>query len=68
MIAVRIVALAKAVSAAERACGSFIDADTSELSQLDDRALLDLIQLASELRDRAHDVATAAAALRVERA
>lgn len=46
----RIIALAKAVTAAEAAAQGFVDAETSELSQLDKRELEQLVALTSTQR------------------
>jgi uncharacterized protein YfaQ (DUF2300 family) len=59
----RIIALAKAVTAAEAAAQGFVDAETSELSQLDKRELEQLVALADDLATKARTVALAGAAL-----
>jgi len=61
--AARIIALAKAVTAAEAAAQGFVDAETSELSQLDKRELEQLVALADDLATKARAVALAGALL-----
>jgi hypothetical protein len=68
MSATRIIALAKATTAAEHAAETFLSADTTETSQLDERALKELIQLADDLATKARTVVQAAGDLLAERA